>query len=641
MKQKLFFLIFSLLAISSTNAQSSVAIVGDGAGGWPGAGVDTNQMTSTDGVNWTILNVAITDGYVKFRGNNSWTSPYNWGGTAFPSGTAVLNSNDGIHTSAGFYNINFNSTTRVYNFFAVISLAGTGVSGLASGTDINLSSTDGINYSYTGISLVPGSVKFRKNHSDLNIWGSNSNTSNFPQGTAIQNGQNIITIAGRYNVNFNIITGGYTFYFPLISLVHSPPAAGPAHAEDAVIYQVNIRAFSSAGNLNGVKARLSSIKELGANVIYLMPIHPVGVLNSAGGLGSPYSIKDYLAVNTEFGTLQDLRDLVNEAHKLDMAVMLDWVANHTSWDNPWITEHSDWYVKDANGNILSPPGWNDVAELNYNNIQMRSSMIEAMKYWVYNANIDGFRCDHADGVPYTFWSQAITQLRTIQGKKLLMLAEGVRQDHFTAGFDYTFGFNYFTALKNVYSQNQPATSLQNANVTEYANINDNSKRIVRYTSNHDVNYLEGTPQELFDGNSGSVAAFVVAAYMKSVPMIYNAQEIGYLNRIPFFTHTPINWNTGNASMLVDYKKIIAFRNSSNAIKKGSYTGYSSNKVCVFTMQINSEKVLVISNLSNTTSTYLTPASLSQIAWKDVFNNSANPLSTQITLLPYQYLVLKN
>jgi len=412
-------------------------------------------------------------------------------------------------------------------------------------------------------------------------------------------------------------------------------------SQDAVIYQVNIRALSQNGDLQGVTDRLSQIQELGANVIYLMPVYPVGVLNSAGGLGSPYAVKDYKAVNTEFGTLEDLRTLVEEAHKKNMAVILDWVANHTAWDNQWITDHPDWYQKNDAGEIISPPAFGDVAQLNYDNQDMRNAMIDAMSYWVYNANIDGFRCDFADNVPQNFWSAAISTIRGIKNQKMIMFAEGTRRNHFAVGFDYTFGFQYFGALKDKFRLNLPATTIQDANAFEYATNYNESNRIVRYTTNHDVNVTDGTPLELFGGLKGSIATFVVAAYMKSIPMIYNGQEIGYASRIPFFTHTPIDWTTANADVLAQYKKIIAFRNSSNAVKTGTYTGYSSTNVSAFTMEKGGEKVLVLSNLSAGTTNFIAPASLTGTQWKDAFTGESFTLATDISLAPYQYLILKN
>ncbi|SHF98876.1 alpha-amylase family glycosyl hydrolase [Flavobacterium defluvii] len=413
--------------------------------------------------------------------------------------------------------------------------------------------------------------------------------------------------------------------------------------QDAIIYQVNIRAFSQAGTLKGVQDRLTQIQELGANVVYLMPVYPVGKVKASGELGSPYAVKDYKAVNPDFGTLQDLQTLVEEAHKKNMAVVLDWVANHTAWDNNWITEHPNWYQKDANGNIIIPPGtnYNDVAQLNFDNAEMKAAMIDAMSYWVYNANIDGFRCDYADFVPQTFWTEAITKLRKIKkNQNILMLAEGSKVNHFAAGFDYTFGFNFFSTLEQLFKDNKPATTIQDSNTTEYANNYNPENRVVRYTNNHDVNLSEGTPLELFGGKKGSIATFVVAAYLKSVPMIYNGQEIGYAQRLNYFSRTPIDWTTADNDMLAEYKKIIAFRNTSNAIKTGTFTGYSSDAVSAFTMIKDSEKVFVLSNLTGSTVKQLVPSTLKG-NWKDAFTGAAVTLGTDITLQPFQYVVLKN
>ncbi|MDQ6470165.1 alpha-amylase family glycosyl hydrolase [Flavobacterium sp. LHD-80] len=411
--------------------------------------------------------------------------------------------------------------------------------------------------------------------------------------------------------------------------------------EDAVIYQVNIRSFSPEGNLKGVQNRLDSIRKLGANVIYLMPIYPVGQVKMAGKLGSPYSVKDYKAVNATFGTLDDLRSLVTEAHSKNMAVILDWIANHTSWDNQWITAHSDWYQKDANGNIIIPPGtnWQDVAQLNYTNNDMKKAMIDAMSYWVYNANIDGFRCDAADFVPQAFWSQAITEIRKIKNQKMIMMAEGTRANHYDAGFDYTFGFSYFDALKKVFSEAQPASYLQTESSKEYGQL-DSSKRIVRYITNHDVNLSDGTPLELFGGKKGSLAAFVIASSMKSVPMIYGGQEIGYAKRIDYFDKIAIDWSTTDFEMLKEYKKIIAFRNTSEALRKGKITGYSSNDATVFTMETTADKVLIVANVKNKAVKYTTSTALANTSWVDALTGSPITIGAEINLAAYQYLILK-
>jgi glycosidase len=443
---------------------------------------------------------------------------------------------------------------------------------------------------------------------------------------------------------FDIKFGGLSCYAgitvneaPLVQ--YGTPFTGVPDRQDATIYQVNMRAFSSSSNFQGVIGRLDSIKALGVNVVYLMPIFPVG---SASSVNSPYCVKDYKAVNPEFGTLSDLRALVDGAHTRGMSVILDWVANHTSWDNSWISSHSDWYQKNAAGAIISPPGmgWNDVAQLNFNNAAMRLEMIRCMKYWVYTANVDGFRFDYADGPPFDFWKQAVDTLRAISTHNLLLLAEGNRSNHFTAGFDYIFGFSFYSQLKSVYNSAQPATAIDAVNNSEYVNAS-NGQQVVRYITNHDVNGSEGTPLSLFGGAKGSMAAFVVAAYMKGVPMVYNGQEVGTPFQIVFpFTGADINW-TLNPDITAEYKKVIAFRNNSAAIRRGALASYSSTNVCAFTKSQGAEVVFVAANVRNSVVTYTLPPAVANATWINAMTGATVSLGTQITLQPYEYLVLKN
>jgi len=405
---------------------------------------------------------------------------------------------------------------------------------------------------------------------------------------------------------------------------------------DVTIYQVNMRTFSKEGDFKGVTARLDSIKALGINLIYLMPIYPVGVLKSTN---SPYCVKDYLAINTEFGTIKNLRLLVDGAHKRNMAVMLDWVGNHTSFDNPW-TKNKDWYKRDSTGKIISPNGWNDIAQLNFNNADMRSTMISDMKYWVLTANVDGFRCDYSDGPPADFWKQAIDSLRKIPGHHLLMLAEGQRTANYAAGFDYNFGFNFFEDLEAVYKKNKSVQSIDSLNIANYVGTSD-GQQTVRYITNHDVNSSDGTPLDLFGGKKGSMAAFVVVAYMKGIPMIYNGQEVGTPYRLTFpFTSTKVDW-TLNPNVTAEYKKIIALRNASNAIRRGSLTSYTNQDICAFTKEAGAEKVLVISNLRNTPVTFSIPSAVAATSWKDAFTGIKRTMNSTINLGPYSYIVLKN
>ncbi|MCR5889178.1 hypothetical protein LRS06_15680 [Hymenobacter sp. J193] len=420
---------------------------------------------------------------------------------------------------------------------------------------------------------------------------------------------------------------------------YGTPFAAVPDRQDAVIYQVNMRAFSQAGNFAGVTARLDSIKALGANVVYLMPIHPVGQVRS---VNSPYAVRDYTAVNSEFGTLDDLRSLVDAAHGRGLAVMLDWVANHTSWDNAWVREHPDWYLQNAAGTIQSPPNTNytDVAQLNFNSQPMRLAMISAMKSWVYSANVDGFRCDYADAVPVDFWRQAVDTLRNIKSHKLLLLSEGTESRNLAAGFDMKFGFNFYGGLWDVYRRGQPATTFDNLNITEYAGAVIGSQPVVRYTTNHDVNGSDGTPVALFGGDAGAMSAFVIASCYKGVPMIYNGQESGMSTAIPFpFTSVNVTWDT-RPDVTKAYKQLLRARAGSAALRRGTPTAYSSADVCAFTKTEDSEQALVLVNVRNKEVKYTLPAALANTTWTNALQSGTVTLGTEVTLPAYGYQVLK-
>lgn len=421
---------------------------------------------------------------------------------------------------------------------------------------------------------------------------------------------------------------------------YGTPFTGVPAREDAVMYQVNMRAFSQSGNFAGVTARLDSIRDLGVNVLYLMPIYPIGT--DSKSVNSPYAVKDYRAVNSEFGSLADLRTLVDGAHQRGMAVMLDWVANHTSWDNPWITQHPDWYQKNAAGAIIAVSNngttYNDVAQLNFNNAAMRLEMISALKSWVYTANVDGFRFDYADFQPNDFWKQASDTLRNIKSHKLLLLAEGTRAANFASGFDYNFGFNWYGGIYQVYKNGAAATAFDALNTTEY-NGATGTQQVVRYITNHDVNGSDGTPVELFGGKAGAMSAFVLTALYKGVPMIYNGQEAGMSQRIPFpFTGVKVRWGV-NPDVKRAYKQLLAARAGSTALRVGTPTGYSTAAVCAFTKTAGTEQALVLVNTRNSAQTYTVPAALAG-TWTNLLQSGTTTLGSQVSLPAYGYLVLK-
>ncbi len=410
----------------------------------------------------------------------------------------------------------------------------------------------------------------------------------------------------------------------------------PAATEDIVMYEINPKAFSATKNFQGITNRLDNIKALGVNTIWIMPIYTVGVLNS---FGSFYCVKDYKGINPSYGTLQDLKTLVSTAHQKGIAVIFDWVANHTSWDNAWITTNRNWYTQDGSGQIISPAGtnWNDVADLNFNNASMRLAMIEAMKYWVTEANIDGYRCDAADFVPVDFWVQANTALNAIPNKHLILLAEGSRADHLSAGFQMNFAWDYLGAEKNVFGGSQASVAnLFTTNTNEYSVV-PTGKQKLRFTTNHDESN-QATPITIYGGKNGALAASVIAVYLQGVPLLYCGQEVGVSSTSTYNGSNTIDWNA-NGDMLLAYQNLLSFYNSSNAARKGTLTTYANPNIAVFKKSNTLENVLVIVNARSSAQSLAVPTEL-QGNWTNALTNATVSLSGNLALTSYQYLILK-
>jgi len=415
---------------------------------------------------------------------------------------------------------------------------------------------------------------------------------------------------------------------------YGTPFANIPATKDVIMYEVNIRAFGHSSNLAAVTARMDSIKALSVNVIWLMPIFPIGQKNS---VNSPYCIKNYKEVNPEFGTLQDLRTLVDVAHSKNIAVVLDWVANHTSWDNTWISNKA-WYTQDGSGNIVSPAGtnWADVADLNYDNQEMRLAMIDAMKYWMYEANVDGFRCDAADYVPFSFWKQAIDSLKNIPNRKVIMLAEGSRTDHFTAGFQMNYAWDFYEALKGVFV-GSTLSSLFNTHLIEINNVSNNGQKL-RFTTNHDESAWDATPMVLFNGKKGALAASVAAIYLGGVPLIYSSQEVGYYNKLPFFSNTTIDWSANN-DMFTAYKKLLAFYSSNEVLKTGTLKTYYDTDILIFKRYTSTNNVVVFINTKNSNQSYTLPEELKGSNYTNAMTGQNYALASSIYLGAYEYLIV--
>ncbi|MEY3051240.1 MAG: hypothetical protein RLY31_1025 [Bacteroidota bacterium] len=406
---------------------------------------------------------------------------------------------------------------------------------------------------------------------------------------------------------------------------------------DMLLYEVNPRVFSPTKNLAGITARLDSLAALGINVVWLMPIHPTGSVRS---VGSPYAVRDHHGIHPDYGSLSDLRALVDKAHACGMAVILDWVANHTAWDHAWMAE-PDWYVRDAAGNVIHPPGtnWQDVAELNYDNSAMRQAMIQAMQYWVVEANVDGFRCDYAAGVPADFWRSAIDSLRSLPGRDLLLFAEAEDKALLDAGFDLLFGWPFYGRLKSVF-QGQSAQQLHAVHLSEYSGLAAD-EHILRWITNHDQHAWEATPATIFGGRDAALAAFVLASHMGGVPLIYNGQEVDAPTQLPFFEgqQAGINWNLYPETK-ERYRKMLRFRQDSPALRRGILTDRSSADVVSFTRTAAGEEVLVLVNVRPASKTYTLPAFLKNTDWTDAYDGSVVSLGNTLSLDAFAYRVLR-
>ncbi|MGB5983174.1 MAG: alpha-amylase family glycosyl hydrolase [Nonlabens sp.] len=416
---------------------------------------------------------------------------------------------------------------------------------------------------------------------------------------------------------------------------YGTPFNAVPETSDVIMYEVNLRAFSNSGTIQGVINKLDHIEQLGINTIWLMPIYPQGMLRS---VGSPYAVRNYKEVGNEYGDLAALRRLTDAAHARGMTVILDWVANHTAWDNPWINEHPEWYTKDSAGRIIHPAGtnWQDVADLNFDVQEMRDAMIDAMRYWVLEANVDGFRCDYADGVPADFWEEATDELSAIPNRDLIFFAEGNRPDHLTSGFDMAFGWEFYGGIKEAFEGAAAGNAFAKAQ-SEYSNV-PTGKEMVRFTTNHDFSAWEATPIMVFNGVDGALGASVAAIFHDGVPMIYSSQEVGQASTVPFFSNATINWSQ-NQNMLNQYRTMLQFYANSPAARKGSNTEYTHPDVIHFKKTLNGDEVSIIVNTRNRNVTYSLPSEIQNTTWTDVMTSTSINLGTQLQLGAYEYLIL--
>lgn len=373
----------------------------------------------------------------------------------------------------------------------------------------------------------------------------------------------------------------------------------PEWSKNSNIYEVNIRQYTPEGTFNAFAEHLPRLKKMGVDILWLMPINPIGEKNRKGSLGSYYAVKDYYAINPEYGTKEDFKNLINKIHELGMHVIVDWVANHSAWDNKLITEHPEWYTQNDKGEIIPPvPDWTDVADFNYDVPKMREYMINALKYWVKNFNIDGYRCDVAGMVPIDFWNRARYELDQI--KPVFMLAEANEPELHEYAFDMTYAWSMHFLWNDIAQGKKTVNDLVNQFEEEKTKYKTSDYRMY-FTSNHDENSWKGSAIERL---GDAIKAFTVLSFTApGMPLIYSGQEACLDRKLRFFDKDTINW--GKDCDLNDlYTTLLKLKKENQALWNGDFGGSmarinttADDKVFAFSRIKDNNKVITILNLS--------------------------------------------
>jgi len=368
--------------------------------------------------------------------------------------------------------------------------------------------------------------------------------------------------------------------------------------DSSVIYEVNIRQYTKSGTFNAFREHLPRLKELGVDILWLMPINPISEKNRKGTLGSYYSISDYKKVNPEFGTIHDFNLLVTQAHNLGMKIILDWVPNHTGWDNNWINEHPEWYTREG-GKIIHPAGtdWTDVADLNYDNFEMRDAMIDSMAFWVTNSDVDGFRCDVAGSVPSDFWNKASMELNSI--KPLFMLAEdSSNYALLQTAFNSNYNWSMLHAMEKAATGNGNKAAIKDI-IRQVESRYPSGTFPMNFITNHDENTWNGTAYKRF-GNSKDLMT-ALTFLIPGIPLIYSGQEAGLDKSLKFFEKDEISWADLSESELL--KKLISIKKENTSLYNGAAGGSikfincTERSILAFIREREDSRVLFIGNFN--------------------------------------------
>lgn len=380
---------------------------------------------------------------------------------------------------------------------------------------------------------------------------------------------------------------------PYVELKH------PEWSKNATIYEVNIRQYTPEGTFKAFESHLPRLKEMGIDILWLMPIHPIGKKNRKGSLGSYYSVKDYYGINPEFGNEEDFKSLIKKIHDMGMYVIIDWVANHSAWDNPLADEHPDWYTKTKSGNFQPTPwyDWDDIIDFDYEKEGIRKYMTEALTYWVREFDIDGYRCDVAGFMPIDFWENARKELDAI--KPVFMLAEWESRDLHKKAFDMTYSWSLWNKMHHVAKEGKPINGLIEYMAHDVSTFPRNGYRMT-FTDNHDKNSWEGNPYSNF--GDALDAAIVLSATVNGMPLVYSGQEAGLARSLKFFDKDLIEWKEHPHTQL--FSSLFELKHTNQALWNGKYGGqmiriYSDkmDKVISFSRQMNEDRLVVVINFS--------------------------------------------
>lgn len=419
----------------------------------------------------------------------------------------------------------------------------------------------------------------------------------------------------------------------------------PKWSYSAVLYEMNIRQLTPEGTLRAATARLAFLRDMGIDILWLMPIYPIGEEDRKGELGSYYSIRDYCDVSEEFGTLEDFDALLAEAHRLGMKVILDWVANHTSRDARWVTEKpADWYERDENGVALVPWDWSDTAKLNYNNRDVWYGQIDAMKFWI-NRGVDGFRCDMAMLVPIEFWREATLELYRVK-PDIFMLAEAEETNLFDCAFDSCYGWELHHLMCDVANGKQRTDKIRDFLYRDRGYPRWTIPMM--FTSNHDENSWQDSEYLRFGDALKAMALFTFVA-PKGMPLLYTGQEVGYDHSFRFFAKDSIPEELYvEGEMTEYYRKLIDLKHEYKALCAGEMGGMwctiSNNAedcLLILVRETSLDRVIAIMNLSPYTINASYAVGCYEGEYRDGFTGEAVnlPVKVKEIMEPWEYKVL--